>query len=277
MEGTEEVKQEEKQKILKNLKGRETLNSTEIRELNLTEGQKGHIKRKSSTLSRLENPYPQRPSAPPYQGNSPITVGVSLSRQTPLSACVVDIRTGQIFASQTAKQLLTVQGIKAKKGKRSLFQLRREQSRLINRLHQRQQHNPIQRTTEQKQDEYREDKAESHLGLYVERLIACKLVRLAVKWKAGSIVVPDLKHVREVIESDIQARAKRKFPQQKELQNQYSKQLRASFHRWSYNRLTQCIRERAVRAGILVITGQQPVQGSLQQKAIEVAMSAHRL
>ncbi|HEY9895980.1 MAG TPA: IS200/IS605 family accessory protein TnpB-related protein, partial [Candidatus Sericytochromatia bacterium] len=120
-----------------------------------------------------------------------------------------------------------------------------------------------------------ETQAESILGLYVERALASKLVRLALKWQAGSIAVPDLKHVREMLEGDIQARARRKHPQQKELQDQYAKQFRLRLHRWSYSRLVQCIRDRATREGIQVVTGQQLIQGDPVQRAKQVAISAH--
>ncbi|MBD2028176.1 hypothetical protein H6F80_27845 [Leptolyngbya sp. FACHB-711] len=276
-EGIEAVIQETRCKIIEELDGRDKLTDQEVEQLPLTKGQKSRLKSLRTQLTRLDNPYPPRPSKPNYKGDPLITVGVSLSRQMPLTACVIDLRTGNVVERQTSKHLLTIHGIKVKRGKRSILQLRLEHWRLVNKLHLRRQRNLLQRQKEQKQEQYREGNNESNLGSHVERLLANRLVRLAVKWNAGSIAVPDLKYIREIIESDIQARGKLKFPQQKELQEQYAKQLRASFHRWSYHRLVEFIRERASSAGIQVVAGKQTNQGSPMQKAVEVATSAHKL
>ena len=276
-EGTKAVIQETRCKIIKELDGRDNLTDQEVEQLSLTKGQKSRLKALRTQLTRLENPYPPRPSKPDYKGDPLITIGVSLSRQMPLTACVIDLRNGNVVEHQTSKHLLAIHGIKAKRGKRSVLQLRLEHWRLVNKLHLRRQRNLLQRQKEQKQNQYRESNNESNLGAHVERLLANRLVRLAVKWKAGSIAVPDLKYIREIVESDIQARAKLKFPQQKKLQEQYAKQLRANFHRWSYHRLVEFIRERASSQGIQVVAGKQAAQGSLRQQAVEVAMSAHNV
>lgn len=275
VEGTEEVKLQTKQETLKVLKGRESLSEEALEELELTDTQRSHVKRLQSTLARLDNPTPPRPSVTRYQGNPLITVGVSFNLQTPLTACVVDLQTGNTLDYQSAKQLLTVKNIRVKQGKRSIVQLKLSDWRLINKLHFRRQQNLLERPEKYKQGQYKESNSESSLGLHVERLLSSRLVRLAIKWQAATIAVPDLKHIREILESDIQARAKRKYPAQKELQDKYAKQIRTTLHRWSYNRLVQCIRDRANREGILVIIGQQPSQGKPHQKAKQVAVSAH--
>lgn len=274
-EGTEEVRQQTRQEILKILKGREMLNEEQLQELDLTPDQRTHIKRLQSTLSRLENSAPFRPSVIRYQGNPLITVGVSFNPQTPFTACVVDLQAGEVLDCQDAKQLLTVRNIKVKRGKRSVLQLKLAQWRLVNKLHFRRQRNLAKQPEEYKQGQYREDNSESNLGLYVERLLASRLVRFAIEWQAGSIAVPDLKYIREILESDIQARARRKHPEKKELQEKYTKQFSTTIHRWSYKRLVQCICEQAAREGIVVITGQQPFQGEPRQRARQVATSAH--
>jgi IS605 OrfB family transposase len=275
-EGTGQVCQEEKWKTLKNLKGLDQLTESQWEEQGLTQNQQIHIKRQRSTLARLDNSAPQRPSVVSCQGNPLITVGISLHPQAPLTACVIDLKTGAILKCQTTKQLLRNPKIKSKHCHRSFLQLRLRQWRLVNKLHQRRQRRLLQQKQEQQQDRYRESQTESNLGLYVEHLIASRLVHLARQYQAGSIAVPDLKHIREILESDIQARARQKFPYQIEVQQQYAKQFRRSLHRWSYSRLVQCIRERAEREGILVITGQQPSQSPPEQKAKEVAISAHK-
>ncbi|MBL1179273.1 type V CRISPR-associated protein Cas12k [Pantanalinema sp. GBBB05] len=275
VEGTEEVKLQTKQETLKTLKGRESLSGEALEELELTANQRAHVKRLQSTIARLDNSTPSRPSVTPYQGNPLITVGISFNLQTPLTACVIDLQTGGTLDCQDAKQLLTVKNIRVKRGKRSILQLKLSNWRLINKLHFRRQQNLLGRPEKYKQGQYKESDSESSLGLYVERLLASRLVRLAIKWQANTIAVPDLKHIREILESDIQARAERKYPAQKKLQDNYARQTRTALHRWSYNRLVQCIRDRASREGILVITGQQPSQGKPHQKAKQVAISAH--
>jgi IS605 OrfB family transposase len=272
-EGTEEVRQQKRQETLKSLKGQEALSEQQLQELELSATQRSHVKRLRTTLSRLENSAPHRPSTSRYQGNPLIVVGVSLNPQTLLTACVVDLQTGSILNTQNAKQLLTVKNVKVKRGKRSTLQLKLADWRLINKLHLQRQRNLTKRPEEYKQGQYRENASESSLGLYVERLLASRLVNFALKSQASTIVIPDLKHIREILESDIQARARRRYPAQKELQEGFAKQLRITIHRWSYSRLIQCIRERAARKGIAVITGQQPLQGEPQQKAKQVAIA----
>jgi len=95
------------QETLKNLKGREAMSEEQLQDLELTANQRSHIKRLQSTISRLNNPLPARPSVTCYQGNPLITVGVSLNPQTPLIACVVDLQTGSILDWKDTKQLLT--------------------------------------------------------------------------------------------------------------------------------------------------------------------------
>ncbi|MGA7935489.1 MAG: type V CRISPR-associated protein Cas12k [Kovacikia sp.] len=144
-EGTEEVRQQTRQATLKNLKGREALTEKQLQELELTANQRSHVKRLQSTLARLDNPTPPRPSVTRYQGNPLIAVGVSFNPQTPLTACVIDLRTGDTLDCQDAKQLLTVKNIKVKRGKRSILQLKLSSWRLVNKLHFRRQRNLLKR------------------------------------------------------------------------------------------------------------------------------------
>jgi transposase len=146
--------------------------------------------------------------------------------------------------------------------------------RLVEQLHQRHQHNWRQRAKQQQQNRYRQDNSDSNLGLYVDRLISSEIVELALKRKAGTIVIPHLKGIRESVESDIRAQAERRFPNEKERQKEYAKQYRVSFHCWSYARLSKCIRECAKREGIAVVERKQSAQGNLEQKAIAIALSS---
>ncbi|MEQ8968974.1 MAG: hypothetical protein RIE73_01100 [Coleofasciculus sp. C1-SOL-03] len=116
--------------------------------------------------------------------------------------------------------------------------------------------------------------SDSNLGLHVDRLIASHIVKLALKRKAGTIAIPQLKGIRESIESNILSHAEHKFPHDKERQKEYALHYRASFHRWSYSRLSECIKECAEKEGIAVVERKQFCQGELEQKAIAIALSA---
>ena len=81
--------------------------------------------------------------------------------------------------------------------------------------------------------------------------------------------------MREQVSSEIQARSEKKFPGYKEGQQKYAKQYRASVHHWSYGRLMKCIQSFATKAGIAIEVGQQPVRGSPQEKARDLALFAY--
>jgi single-stranded DNA-specific DHH superfamily exonuclease len=81
--------------------------------------------------------------------------------------------------------------------------------------------------------------------------------------------------MREIVQSEIQARAEQKVPSYKEGQQRYAKQYRVSVHRWSYGRLSQCIHESAAKVGIAIEIGQQPIRGSPEEKARDLAIAAY--
>ena len=298
-EGTEQVREAKKKEVIKTLKNKEKLQELELEQLGLTKTQIESVGRKRSTLTYLEkNSPPPRPNAKPYQGQPHIVVGVSFSRHEPVAIAVVDVEKEEVLERQSAKELLNrgeAQYIWRNGKKEPLIKDGTEQRhpnggklyirkgkrvqwkpyRLVQQLHRRHQHNSRRRSEEQKQDRYRSGNSDSNLGLYVERLIASEIVELALQRKAGTIAIPQLKGIRESVESDIQARAERLFPNQKERQKEYSKDYRASFHRWSYSRLSDCIKECASSEGIAVVVRQQPSGSELEQKAIAIALSAY--
>ena len=300
-EGTQQVRAEKKQVIIQELKGKEKLEQTELHELGLNKNQISSVKRKCSTLNRLENHSPPpRPNTVPYEGQPEIIIGVSFSRHEPVAIAVVDVNKQEVLECQSAKELLNRgeaqyfwrNGLKEplardgterrhpnggklyiRKGKR----IRWKPYRLVERLHRRHQHHSRQRAQEQEQNRYQQSDSDSNLGLYVDRLIASRIVNLALQRKAGTIVIPQLKGIRESVESDIRVQAERLFPNEKERQKKYALRYRASFHRWSYARLSQCIRECAKREGITVVERKQSSQDDLEQKAIAIALSARNL
>lgn len=297
-EGTEQVREEKKREVIKKLKGQDQLEESQLQELGLTNNQISDVKRKCSTLNRLNNNSPPpRPNTKPYEGQPHIVIGVSFSRHKPVSIAVVDVENEEVLECQSAKELLNrgeaqyicrhgkkepliADGTERQHpngGKLYIRKRKRVQGkpyRLVQQLHQRHQHNSRQKVQQQQQNRYREDKSHSNLGVYVDRLIASRIVELALRRKAGTIVIPQLKGIRESVESDIRAQAERQFPNDKERQKEYAKHYRASFHRWSYQRLSEFIKECATRQGMAVIVRKQPSQGDMEQKAIAIALSS---
>lgn len=248
-EGTEQVKEEKAAEIAKVL--------TRTKEKgNLNENQQAFIQRNSSTLTRINNPFP-RPSKPLYQGKSHILVGVSLGLEKPATVAVVDAIVTKPLTYRSVKQLL---------GKNY---------HLLNRRRQEKQRNSQQRHSAQKQAAYNHF-GESELGEYVDRLLAKEIVEIAQIYQASSIILPKLGDMREIVQCEIQALAEQKCPEYQEGQRNYAKQYRMSIHQWSYGRLIECIKSQAAKIGIAIEEGQQPVRGSPQEKAREMAISAYR-
>jgi len=297
-EGTEQVKAAKKKKIIAELKGKEKLEESQLQELGLNQNQIADVKRKCSTLNRLEhNSPPPRPSIKPYEGQSHIVIGVSFSRHEPVTIAVVDVEKQQVLECQSTKELLnrgkaqsiwrngkkellSTDGVERRHPNGGKLYIRKGKHvqlkpyRLIHQLHQRHQQNSLKRAKQQKQDRYQESDSDSNLGLYVDRLIAAWIVELALVRKAATIAIPQLKGIRESVESDIRAQAERLFPNEKERQKEYAQDYRASFHRWSYDRLRECIKECAKTEGIAVVERKQSSLSDLQQKAIAIALSA---
>lgn len=113
------------------------------------------------------------------------------------------------------------------------------------------------------------------MGEYVDRLLAKAIVQTAKSYKASSIAVPNLNHIRDITNSEIQARAEQKCPGHLASQKRYAKQYRTSIHRWSYGRLIDNLRSQASQLGIPVETVKQPSQGNPQEKAQEIAIAAY--
>jgi len=297
-QGTEQVREEKKKKVIKNLQGREKLEESQLHELGLNKNQIIGVKRQSSTLNRLENySPPARPSIKPYEGQPRIVMGVSFSRHEPVTIAIVDNEKKEVLECQSAKELLNrgkaqyiwrrgkleplqqdgtemrhPNGGKLRIRKRKHFQ--QKHYRLVEQLHQQHRHDVRQRAQQQKQGCYRKDDSDSNLGLYVDRLIASRIVDLALRRKAATIVIPQLRGIRESITSYIQAQAELKLPNDKDRQKKYGKRYRDSFHSWSYRRLSQCIQECAARKGIAVTIKRQPFGGDMEQKAIAMALSS---
>ena len=75
-------------------------------------------------------------------------------------------------------------------------------------------------------------------------------------------MVPQLKDIRETIQSDIQAKAEAKIPNCLEAQAKYAKNHRMQVHQWSYGRLIESIQAQASKSGIVLEESHQPLQGT---------------
>ncbi|MEP0752306.1 type V CRISPR-associated protein Cas12k [Trichocoleus sp. Lan] len=208
-----------------------------------------------------------RPSQAGYKGNPSIVIGVSFGRTKPATVAIVNIETGKVLAYRDVKQLLSkpIKEGKTKKKKTQYEQLkrRREQQRLNNYEH----HNAQKKGTPC-------NFGESRQGEYVDRLLAKAIVEVALQYRASSIVLPDLRNIREAAESEVKARAEQRFPGYQELQDCYAQDYRASIHRWSYKRLAECIQVKAQRAGIATEKAQQPHGDTPQEKARNLVLAA---
>ncbi len=86
-------------------------------------------------------------------------------------------------------------------------------------------------------------------------------------------MLPNLKNIREIIEAEIRARAELKYPVNKTLQQQYSKDFRASVNQWNYRQLSQCITNHIAQIGLEVVTVRQTTKGTQQQKARNLVLT----
>lgn len=247
-EGTNLVREEKAEEIAKAIIQTKTKGK-------LNDKQQAHIKRKNSSLARINNPFP-RPSKPLYQGQSHILVGVSLGLEKPTTVAVVDGSTSTVLTYRSIKQLLG------------------DNYRLLNR--QRQQKHTLSHQRQIAQTLAAPNQmGESELGQYVDRLLAKEIVAIAQTYKAGSIVLPKLGDIREQVQSEIQAKAEQKSDVI-EVQQKYAKQYRVSIHQWSYGRLIANIHSSATKAGIVIEEAKQAIRGSPQEKAKELAINAYQ-
>ncbi|MEH2256148.1 type V CRISPR-associated protein Cas12k [Nostoc sp.] len=246
-EGTNQVREEKAEEIAKSITNTKAKGD-------LNKKQQDHIKRKNSTLDRIINPFP-RPTKPLYKGQSHILVGVSLGLEKLATLAVVNGTTGQVLTYRSIRQLL---GDNYK-----LLNRQRQQKHFLS--HQRQIAQTLAAPNQF---------GESELGEYIDRLLAKEIIAIAQTYSAGSIVLPKLDNMREQVQSEIQAKAEQKSDLI-EVQQKYARQYRVNVHQWSYGRLMANIHSSAVKAGIVIEESKQPIRGSPQEKAKELAISAY--
>jgi transposase len=242
-EGTNQVREEKAEEIAK------TISNTKAKG-KLNEKQQAYIKRKNSTLDRINNPFP-RPTKPLYKGQSHILVGVSLGLEKPATVAIVDGTTGKVLTYRSIRQLLG------------------ENYKLLNRQRQQKHYLSHQRQVAQTLAAPNQF-GESELGEYIDRLLAKEIIAIAQTYSAGSIVLPKLGDMREQVQTEIQSKAEQKS-ELLEVQKQYAKQYRVSVHQWSYGRLISIVQSQAAKTGIVIEEAKQPIRGSPQEKAKELA------
>ncbi|MDJ0573497.1 MAG: type V CRISPR-associated protein Cas12k [Pleurocapsa sp. MO_192.B19] len=222
---------------------------------NLDLEQQKHIQRTQTQLANLRN-LPERPHKELYRGNPSIVLGVSLGLEKPVTLALVDAVSGRVLTYRSAKQLL---------GKKY---------KLLNRQRQEKQRLSIKRHKAQKRNAPN-NFGESNLGKQVDRLFANAIIDLARSYKASSIVLPEVSQIREITQSEVQAKAEKKILGYKEGQKKYAKQYRVNVHNWSYGRLTDFINQKANIAGIPIEKARQPISGSNQERAKNIAIAAY--
>jgi len=273
-EGTEQVRLQKLNATQKSVEKAKQHQETDP-SIVLTKRQAERRKAQETTIARLDKQQPpERPHIKPYQANPNIILGISLSRHEPVTVIVFDKSKHQVLECRTTASLLKIRGIQSPRNNQGIVKLQREQQQLLRRWRRRRHHNLYQRPDEQKHDDYHQHDAESQLGEYLDRLIAARVIALAIRWKAAVIALPEFSNIRESTESGIRARAEKKHPHHVELQAQYAKHYRREFHRWSFGRLEQYITESAKQRGIAIHKGQQPKHGNEQEKALAVIASA---
>ncbi|MGI8503058.1 MAG: type V CRISPR-associated protein Cas12k [Hassallia sp.] len=190
------------------------------------------------------------------KGQSHILVGISLGLEKPATVAIVDGTTGKVLTYRSIRQLLG------------------ENYKLLNRQRQQKHYLSHQRQVAQTLAAPNQF-GESELGEYIDRLLAKEIIAIAQTYSAGSIVLPKLDNMREQVQSEIQAKAEQKSDLI-EVQQKYAKQYRVSVHQWSYGRLMANIHSSAVKAGIVIEESKQPIRGSPQEKAKELAINAYQ-
>ena len=265
-EGTDKIRQ---QKITKT---QQKIDKWQ-KEATLSKNQQQKLTANQTSLSRLETfDGFSRPTGRNAVQDPSIIMGVSIGLQEPVTVSIINVPSGEILYTANTKQLLSKpikqkpkQGKKAKKHTQyELFLKRRKE----------QQENDDKR--QQAQKRFADNSfGESELGKYVDRLIAKAAVEVAVRYRASSIVLSDLKNVRQILDSEIQARAEAKIPGCKKAQKLYAKNYRKDIHRWSYARLCNSISSKALNEGIPIERDRQEASVAPEIQAQELAMSAY--
>lgn len=266
-EGTEKIRQQ------KTIKTKQKIDKwMEAKSLSKNQQQKLSANQTSLSLLNTFRDF-NRPSKHRHQQNSSLAMGVCISLKEPVTVAIVKLVDGEIIACSDTKQLLNkpIQQ-KPKQGKKAKIHTQYE---LLLRYRQQQLENDARR--QQDQTKFAENRfGESELCQYVDRLLAKAIVEMAIQYRVSSIVLPDLKNVKEILDSEIQTKAEAKAPGCKKARKQYAKNYRKSIHRWSYSRLCKAIASKANQEDIVIEYARQSSQGTSKIQARDLALTAYR-
>ena len=214
----------------------------------------------------------ERPSRLKFNQNSSTIMGVSIGLREPVTVAVINAVGGEIIAYCNIKQLLNkLVEQKPKRGKKAK---KHSQYDLFLRRRKQQQDNDVKR--QYAQTKFANNRfGESELGQYVDRLLAKAIVEMAIQYQVSSIVLPDLKNVREILNSEIQAKAEAKIPGCKKAQKRYAKEYRKNVNRWSYARLCDAIKLKAAQKNLAIECERQISNGTPEIQARDLALTAY--
>ena len=265
-EGTEQIRQ------LKIAKTQQKIENWQKQEsLNKNQRQKLIANQTSLSLLGTFQGF-SRPSKSPSHQNPSIIMGVCIGLKQPVTVAIVNVTNSEIIAYRDTKQLLNKPvPQKPKKGKKAK---KHTQYELLLRRRQQQQDNDAKR--QQAQIRFGNNRfGESELGQYVDRLLAKAIVEMAIQHQVSSIVLPDLTNIREILESEITAKAEAKIPGCKKAQKLYAKEYRKSIHRWSYARLCDAIKSQSAKKGLVLECDRQIPSGTPEIQARDLALIAY--
>ncbi|ACK66984.1 conserved hypothetical protein [Rippkaea orientalis PCC 8801] len=277
--GIQQVKQ---QKILQTEQKIANFHSKAL-EKELTPNQQQRLKASQTSLNLLKTFdinefFPSKCSL--YQGSPDIILGVSIGLENPATIAIINISTQEILTYRTTKQLLSrTRKVRNKKpnsnnSNQSLSSAYKQISNyeLFLQYQQQKHHNQHQRHNAQINDA-NNNYGEANLGLYLNRLLAKAILELAQQYQVSLIILPSLKNKRELIESEIRAKAELKYPGCKEKQDSYAKDYRTNVHQWSYQQLIKCIESKAAQIGIDTATGKQMNLETSQDQARNLVLN----
>ena len=178
--------------------------------------------------------------------------------EKPATVAIVDGNTGEAITYRSIKQLLG------------------ENYRLLNRKRQQKQALSHLRHKAQKRSADNQ-KGESNLGEYVDRLIAKAIVELAKQYQVSAIAVPKIEDMKEIVQSEVKAKAEAKIPGYEEGQKKYALAYRINIHNWSYGRLIENITTQASKLSIAIKEVKQSVRGSPTEKARDMAIMTYQV
>ncbi len=239
----------------------------------LNNNQQQRFKSAQTSLRKLKSFQGfSRPSKSPSHKNSSRIMGVSIGLQQPVTVAVVDVMTSEIIDYRNTPQLLN-KPINQKSRTGEITKKLTQYEFFLRRRRQQQENDTLR---QQAQTRFSDNRfGESELGQYVDRLLAKAIVIMAIQYQVSSIVLSDLTNIREILESEITARAETKIPGCKKAQKLYAKQYRKNLHPWSYARLCDAIKSKASQKGLVIESSRQIPSGTPEIQARDLALIAY--